>query len=257
MGVVFAERPVLFGELHLALTALSVALNIAVYLLVKGKHEDVLLKVLWALGLVMMISEVFKQWFCYKYLFDGQVNLWYFPWQLCSVAMYLSFIARYLKGRAQDAVLVYLSTFSLLGALMALAYPENMLFQHAVLTFHSFIYHSLIISEAIVAIEILKKRDRVPFRRALPLFGITVIIAEVINVLARVIIRDPSREPDMFYISPFYPTTQPVFSQIAGRFGTVPEIIIYLLCLVLAAYLLYLLEEKLILENSSQKNNKR
>ncbi len=249
MGALFDETPVLYGGLHLAFAALCIALNIAVFLLVKDRSEDVLLRILWILGLVMMISEVFKQWYLYNYLFDRQINLWYFPWQLCSVAMYLSFAARYLKGKAQDAVLVYLCTFSLLGAVMALAYPENMLFRQVVLSVHSFIYHSLIISEAILALEILKKRERVPFRRALPLFGITVIIAELINVLAKILINDPVREPDMFYISPFYSTTQPVFRTIADRFGTVPEIMIYLLCLTLAAYLIYLLEKKICYKN--------
>lgn len=245
MGPLFAEKPELFGVLHLVLAALCVALNIAVYLAVKGKREDLLLRVLWTLGLVMMISEIFKQWYCYTYLFDRQINLWYFPWQLCSVSMYLSFAAKYLKGKAQDAVLVYLSTFSLFGAVMALAYPENMLFEQVVLTVHSFVYHAFIISEAIIGIEILRNKEQVPFRRALPLFGITVIIAEIINIASRIIIHDPAREPNMFYINPFYPTTQPVFRDIAERSGAVPEIIVYLICLILASYILYLLEYKL------------
>ena len=76
----------MYGDLHLGLAALAVALNIAVYHIVRNKREDRLLDILWALGVFMILAEIFKQWFCYEYLFDRQINLRYFPWQLCSIA---------------------------------------------------------------------------------------------------------------------------------------------------------------------------
>ncbi|MBR2547706.1 MAG: YwaF family protein [Eubacterium sp.] len=251
MDVLFAESPTVFGTIHLAFVTLAILINIAVYHLIKNKREDFLLKLLWALGLFMMIAEVFKQWFCYTYIYDGQIALIYFPWQLCSLSMYLSFAAVYVKGKAQEAVLVYLSTFSLLGAVMALAYPEGMLLDEIVFTVHSFIYHALIITESMIAILILMKRVRPSFRGALLMYGVTVVIAELINCLARLIIHDPAREPDMFYINPFYMTTQPVFRDIAERSGVALEIAVYLLCIVLASYLIFLVESRLFYSGTS------
>ena len=240
----------MYGDLHLALVALAIALNIVVYRIIRNKREEYLFKMLWALGLFMIAAEIFKQWFCYTYIYGGQISFRYFPWQLCSMAMYLSFAAGYLKGKAQEGALVYLSTFSLLGAVMALASPAGMLLDHAVFTLHSFIYHALIVSESMIAIEILKKRKRPSFCSSLPLFGLTVIIAELINVVSRHMLNDPGREADMFYINPFYPTTQPVFRAIALRFGNVAEAIIYLLCVILASYLIFLAENRLFFRDN-------
>ena len=253
MNYLFTESPRMYGDLHLGLAALAVALNIAVYHIVRNKREDRLLDILWALGIFMILAEIFKQWFCYEYLFDRQINLRYFPWQLCSIAMYLSVSARYLKGKAQEAVLVYLSTFSLVGAVMALASPAGMLLDQAVFTLHSFIYHALIISESMIAILILRNREMPLFRSALPLFGVTVLISELINLLARRIINDPLREPNMFYINPYFETTQPVFRNIARSFGTFAEIIVYLLCLILAAYLVFLAEKRLFFKHCGKR----
>ena len=241
----FAESPEMYGDLHLALIVLAAALNIVVYRFIRKRPEDFLLRLLRALGLFMIAAEIFKQWFCYTYIYGEVISFRYFPWQLCSMAMYLSFAAGYLKGRARESALVYLSTFSLLGAVMALASPAGMLLDHAVFTLHSFAYHALIISESMIAVAILRKGKRPSFSSSLPLFGLTVVIAMIINVLSRYLVNDPGREADMFYINPFYPTTQPVFRSIALKFGNVTEAIIYLLCVILAAYLIFLAENRL------------
>ena len=240
------------GILHLIFVALAVAINIAVFYYVRDKGEDHLLNLLWVLGLIMLIAEVFKQWFCYKYIYGEQISLIYFPWQLCSIAMYLSFAVKYLKGKSQDAALVYLCSFSLLGAIMALAFPGGMLLEGSVFMIHSFIYHALIISESIIAVEILKKRERPSFLPSLWLFFITAAIAESINVLGKLIINDPSREPEMFYISPFYPTSQPILSDIAGKIGVLPEVVLYMCSLILASYLIFLAEDRAFFSNTEK-----
>ena len=44
---------------------------------------------------------------------------------------------------------------------------------------------------------------------------------------------------NMFNITPYYPSTQPVFHQIAVSLGILPEIVIYLAVIVLASWGLY------------------
>ena len=72
------------------------------------------------------------------------------------------------------------------------------------------------------------------------LFLIVAAVAEIINVTAHKILNNIYIEPNMFYISPAYPTTQPVFNQIAVNFGITVEIIIYLLSIIAGSYLIYL-----------------
>lgn len=246
MSFIFKETPRLFGLVHISFLILIILFNIVLNSYVRNLKEDRLLKLLHYIGLAMLVSEVFKQIFCFYYVFDKTINLWFFPWQLCSMAMYLSFIAIYLNKNKQNTILVYLSTFSIVGTIIALILPYDMLRDQIPLVFHSFIYHGLIISIGIIAIHILKNRNNYNFRSSIILFIITAFIAEIINVIAHYLIHDIKREPDMFYINPFMQTTQPIFGCIAAKYGNTIEIIIYLSSIIIGSYLIYLIIHNLL-----------
>ena len=241
MNIEFKEIPELFGKQHLLALLLITVVNLFLYFIFRNKEEEKLLKITHYIGLFMMIAEIFKQYFCYVYVFDRQLNLWFFPWQLCSMAMYCAFLVRYFKGIGQEAFLVFLATFSLLSDIIALVLPYDMLRKQIVLFVHSFAYHGLIITLAMLAIMILNRRKDYRFYPSVILFLIMAFIAEIINVVSHLILNNIYIEPDMFYISPAYPTTQPVFNQIALRFGIYTEIIVYLLSIILGSYLIYLI----------------
>ena len=145
------------------------------------------------------------------------------------------------------AVLLFLCTFNVFADIMALLLPLDMLRDQIPLVFHSFIYHGLIISDAVIAGHILKNRSKYSFKNCVILFFITAFIAQVINISAHYLINDIYREPNMFYINPFMPTKQPVFAYIAENYGIITENIIYIICLIVSSYLLYRFEKKYIL----------
>lgn len=237
---------------HLAFLAIIAIANVFVWGLVKNMTEEKAIGILHRLGIIMLIAEVFKQIFCYHYVFDRTINLWFFPWQLCSMPMYLSFVIRYLKEDRQDMCLVYLVSYSLFADIVALLLPYDMLRDQVLLAFHSFIYHGLIISEAIIALHVLSGRKGVRFAPSILLFLLTAFVAETINVLSHQFLNDIHREPDMFYITPYYPTTQPVFHDIAVNYGTGVEIVIYLSSIILCGYLFFHLEKKLIFKDKKR-----
>ena len=248
MGITFASPPKLFGFVHITALLLIVLFNVFFFFWARKKGEEKLLQTLHFLGLLMLIAEVFKQWFCYIYVFDAKLNLWFFPWQLCSMAMYCSFFVTYIKNlKWQNALLVFLATYSLFSDLVALILPYDMLRDQIILTVHSFAYHGLILSEVILALLVLKKRKKAAFLPALQLFLIMALIAEIINVVSHLIFNDIYVEPNMFYISFSYPTTQPVFHEIAVHFGIFTEIIVYLSVISLFSYLFYRLEYRFLL----------
>lgn len=252
MNILFENKPTLFGKYHILSLVLIVLFNIIFYYFVRNKKEKTLLNILNKLGLLMIISEVFKQWFCFKYVFDSQINLWFFPFQVCSLAMYFAFILVYLKEDKQNIILVFLATYSIFTDIMALIVPLDMLRIQVPLFIHSFAYHGLIISIAIMAILILKKRNNYNFRNSIYLFFFMAFIAEIINITSHLLFNDINREPNMFYITPFFKTTQPILSDIADRYGIIPEIIIYLFGITLVSYGLY----NLILKNKNHILNK-
>ena len=207
------------------------------------------MKILHTTGLFMILMEVFKQWYCYKYVFQRQLNLWFFPWQLCSMAMYCAFFVSYLKEESkQNTLLVFLSTFSLFSDIIALILPYDMLRPQVILTVHSFLYHGLILSCALIAILILKKRKEIRFLPTVYLFLFMALIAFAINLIAHACLNDIYIEPNMFYITPAYPTTQPVFHDIAIKYGIFTEIILYLSLIILASYLFFIIERRFLFE---------
>ena len=267
MEATFFETPSVFGMAHIISLVIIAVLNIAAFFILRNLDEKRLLSVLRALGSLMILAEIFKQWFCYVYVFNMEVNLWFFPWQLCSMAMYLSFAAIYLKGKIQIAALVFLATYSLFADLVALALPYDMLRPQIALFIHSFAYHGLVITESMIAIMILSKKmcgrkqvvdvsctdsagkSIVPsaspkFMHATVLFLAMAAIAEVINVASHVIFNDIHVEPNMFYITPFYPTTQPILHDIAVNYGVAVEIVLYLALIILMSYIVFVIEKK-------------
>ena len=239
MGITFSQKPEMFGTFHICALFGCVIFNLFVYRYFKDKEEAIQLKCIHYCGVFMIIMEIIKQVYCYHYVFSDSINLWFFPWQLCSTAMYCAFVITYVRRNIQNTLLLYLSTYCLLGAIMALLVPPDMLREQIYLTCYSFLYHYLMIGIAILSILILKTREKTGFSKATILFLIMASIAEIINIVSHQILKDIHIEPNMFYITPYYPTTQPVLSIIANRFGIFTEIVLYLGLIILMSSLIY------------------
>ena len=246
MGITFNQKPEVFGTFHICALFVCVIFNFLVYRFFKDKEESFQLKSIHYCGLFMMVMEIVKQIFCYHYVFEDSINLWFFPWQLCSTAMYCAFAITFVKRNIQNTLLLYLSTYCLFGAIMALLVPPDMLRIQVFLTCYSFLYHYLMIAIAIVSYFIMKKREKIRFSNTARLFLIMAGIAEIINIVSHQIFHDIHREPNMFYISPYFPTTQPILKDIAEKFGILSEIILYLGTINLISYLIYSLIRKKI-----------
>ena len=249
MGFTFSHTPQLFGMVHILSLLVIAAWNCVFFKWAKGQNEDRLLLLLKRIGTGMIIGEFLKQIFCFFYVFDRQINLWFFPWQLCSMTMYCSFCASFLNENRQNAVLVFLSSFSLFAAIVALLLPYDMLRDQVLLTLYSFVYHGLMITVSIASLDILRKRKEAEFLPAVFLFLIMAVIAEMINVISHFIFHDIHVEPNMFYITPYYPTTQPVFHEIAVRYGIFAEVVVYLGSIILVSLFIWLIEKKTLLSD--------
>ena len=248
MNLLFNETPRLFGPFHLAMLVIVCTAAVLFFLKVRKESRQDLLRMLHRLGLIMIIMECFKQWFVLRYVYPD-FSLWFFPWQLCSMAMYCRCCLMIVKKKYQPVLLVFLSTFSFFSAIVALAIPSDMLRPQILLALHGFIYHGLIILESLIAVTCLKRTqesDRIRFAPAAGLFLLMCGVAEVINCIGHYLLPEHRPEPDMFYITPFYPSTQPVCDIVAARLGILPEVVIYCAVIILISWLFFLIEFKLI-----------
>ena len=241
MDISFSRPPQMFGAFHLGMLAGIAVVCVLAYFLIRRWREKALLRLIFLLGVVMVLMEVWKQWFAWVYVFERTVNLWFFPWQFCSMAMYCAVLTPWVRGRLQDALLVFLSSFSLFAAIVALVIPSDMLRVQILFASHGFIYHGIMILESLAAMLVLRRRQA-RFRPAVRLFLGMAAVAEVINVVSHQLLHDIHREPNMFYITPYYPTTQVVYHEIAVALGIFPEIVIYLTAIILFSYGIFRLE---------------
>ena len=157
------------------------------------------------------------------------------------------------------AALVFLATYSLFADIIAIALPYDMLRPQIALVVHSFAYHGLVITESMIAMMILSKRPRkeANFGHATVLFLAMAAIAEVINVVSHAILNDIHVEPNMFYITLAYPTTQPLLHDIAVNYGIPVEIVIYLGLLILMSYIVFILWRKIYATDKRSKTHTR
>ena len=246
MAIQFANTPQMFGVFHIAALAVIALGCIGAFFWLRRLDEGRLLRLIWILGAVMLVLEVWKQGFSWVYVYDRRINMWFFPWQLCSMAMYCAFAVRFVRGQRQNTLLVFLSTFSLFAAVVALAVPSDMLRPYVLLTVHGFLYHALMIVLALAAMLVVCRRESVRFAPAVRLFLWMAAVAEVINVVSHRLIGDIHREPNMFFITPYYESTQPVLHEIAVALGIPAEIFIYLTAIALISYGLFRAERALM-----------
>ncbi len=205
--------------------------------------------ILFCCGLMLAAGEIYKQLFLYYHINNRIYDWWFFPFQLCSIPMYLCLLLPFLTKLQTDAtpsqagsslvrttVRTFLQDYTLLGGIAALAVPEGFSHIHWSLTVHGYAWHILLIIIGLF-VWICGKSDlsHRGFFRTIPVFIICCAIATAINVLS------PGRDrADMFYISPYHPNVQPVFHLLALHLGIHIANLIYLLCICLGGYLIHL-----------------
>lgn len=197
-------------------------------------------RLIFGAGLLLTAMELAKQTYLYAVVFGGHYNVWYFPFQLCSVPMYLALLWPLLEKRRERlamAAATFIQDFGLLGGVAALIVHEGFTHPgHPMLTAHGYIWHILLIAMSIYMFRSgFAGQDIRSFRDSAGIFAVCAVIAEIINVLLH-----PFGDCDMFYISPYHLSSQIVFRDIDRIIGRGPGIIFYLLCVVAGAALVHL-----------------
>ena len=140
------SAPEPFGVFHL--TALGLTLGLFSLMIIfrrrLPKSDKAVQRVLMAFAFGLLLWEIGKQ---LVYSYDPAVGWGYnwekFPFQFCSVPIYAALIATFLpKGRARQALLCFLATYSPVGGASVLFYPARFVFSDIVfLNVHTMVWH--------------------------------------------------------------------------------------------------------------------
>ena len=199
------------------------------------RREGRALRRLFFCGIFLAVSEVYKQLFLTLVVHPGVYDWWYFPFQLCSVPMYLCLLLPLLPERGRQITCTFLQDFSLLGGFLALAEPSGLMHPYITLTLHGFFWHfTLIFIGATCSLSGLSLRKPAGFLSSLPLFLGCCLAALAINWAA-----GPETNIAMFYLSPYYPSQQVVFHQIALAVGIFWGNVIYVAAAALGGFVIH------------------
>ena len=207
-----------FFWMWIAIMAVECILLLPVAAKHKEKTTD---RVVLCYGLILLTAEIYKQIF---FTVENGTYPWnLFPWQFCSVPMFLAVIAPLLrKGRVKDALYKFLAFFGLIAGIMTLLIPEGFYWDYVTITCHSFMWHTsiVVISLYLIVANGYAKKLGSFVRECVPAFIVytaVVLIALVLNVLWWYLLRGAVPEGmtfSMFYISPFFNSSLLVFRDV-------------------------------------------
>lgn len=217
------NEPEPWGMFHILMLLTGVPLTI--FLGWKTRHitPQQHRRLLFILGIVLILLELYKQLFSNAIVNHHTYDWWIFPFQLCSLPMYLCILLPFLKERIASIIETFLMDFTILGASMALLFPEDMMHVFITLTAHAFLWHFILL---FIGFHIACYRKTfAKYHHVVLLFFLTAALATCFNMMFHTY-----GNIDMFYISPYIPFSQPVFNILEPLFRRIPTILIYLVC---------------------------
>ena len=234
----FTESPPsAYGAFHLIFTLVGFALCGILAFLLRNSSDKVCDRLLFGIGLFLALTEVYKQLF-YYYTMDStpHYHWWIFPFQLCSVPMYMCLIIPFIKvDKVKNALYNFLVSYNLLGAFVSFFEPSGLIHKHWTLTVHAFIWHMLIV---FVGVYIglsgrAKLRGRGFFYNFI-LYVVICVIGFIINLSLRGV-SDGSI--NMLYVGP---SNSPiiVFKTICEKFGWYVNTPIYMFALTVGGFII-------------------
>lgn len=205
-------------------------------------------------GVLMLSSEIWKQIVLTFFVGNGVYDWWYFPFQLCSVPMYVLLAYPWLRGpRIRQTLLAFLMSYCLLSGVIVFADTSGLQYPVFALSVHSYTWHILLIligiGAGLVYCRGLSGNNQVLFSRTLSrafplrpflngtaLYLACCLVAEALNLTL-----DRYGLINMFYINPDYKMQQVFFRDLARVIGNLPSILVYIAATVLGAFLFFLI----------------
>ena len=259
------DAPPMFGAFHIAAVLIAVIIAAAGAVRAKRLSAGGRFRLLETCGWVLVILEVYKQLFLY-YVVNGSVyDWWYFPFQLCSVPMYLCIMLpllyRSADGRGADdpgtcaasPVLTFLAAYTFTGAAAALIIPEDYLRSYVTLTLHGFVWHGILL---LISLTVLLSRTADlslrAFARATMLFLAMCAAAVCINIAVEPLMAAsyeegliPHSYAAMFYLNPYHLSPQPLVGEIQKSAGIPLGLALYVISIIAVSSFLTLLFRRL------------
>lgn len=224
------EEPTLYGWFHI----LSLVLTVVIIILLAYKKPNVK-KTILIMSIIMIIFEIYKQ-LSFSFNNNTWEYQWYaFPFQFCSVPMYVGLIAGITKNKKiENTLYSFLATFGLIAGISVMLYPSTVYVEETMINIQTMIHHGFMIIMGIYLLVMnYVKPNLKTLLNGLKVFIIVILIALLGNIITYYMGIDNGLE--LFYISPFHTSSLPVFSIIYDNVPYILFLIIYILIFTLGS----------------------
>ncbi len=227
-----------YGPFHLIFALAGFALSGFLAWKLRSIGEKKGRRLIFCIGIFLLLCELYKQLFYAFCIGQRGYKWWIFPFQMCSVPMYLCLIAPLLKpGKLTKAMYSFMMIYNLLGGFITFFEPSGINLSYWGLTLHAYTWHMVLVFVGLflnfAGFGGHKLRD---YWAASATFVALCAIAFCINVL----LSDVSGGTvNMFFVGPAN-SSLVVFKDIAARWGWYASTLLYIPAVCLGAYVFFL-----------------
>lgn len=229
--------PPAYGSFHILYTLIGFALCAVVAWLLRKSGDKVLRMVLFGCGVFLTATEVCKQFF-YYYAVNNNSYAWGdFPFQLCSIPMYMCLIAPWLKpGKVQRGMYSFMVLFNLLGGAISFAEPSGLLHEYWFLTVHALMWHMLLVFIGLlICFARMGGNEKADYTYGACTFLVLCVVAFGLNCFVQFGLGE---HMNMFFVGPGN-SPLAVFSSFSEWFGWYINTFIYIFAVCLGAYIVF------------------
>ena len=248
------NTPKPWGWFHI-MWIMFVVIALIILFNLKKKYSNKQLKiVLGVYGIIALILELTKQ-FMWSFNYNEISNIitwdyqWYAaPFQLCTTPIFASIICLFLKedSKIRKALLSYMAYVTILGSFMTMIIPDSCFTSDILINIHTMWLH---LGSLVVSIYLLMsgavKIDRQSFKTAFYVFLVFVIIAEILNISIYNSGILNGETFNMFYISPYFISSLPIFDIIQQNVPFIIFLLIYIVAINIGALITYFIAYKI------------
>lgn len=241
------DAPKTFGWFHLMWIVLTIISIIMLYNK-KHKYSDKKLRlVLFLYGIIALILELLKQ-LIWSFNYDPVTNIvtwdyqWYaFPFQLCTTPIYVSLICAFMKdNKIRKALLSYMAFITMLGSIATVIMPDSCFTSDVLVNIHTMWLHcgSLVVSVyLLMSNEVELNINNI--KNSTYVFLFFVFLALVLNIVLYNTGILGNETFNMFYISPYFESTLPVFDIIYQNVPYLIFLIIYIWAIIIGSLIIF------------------
>jgi len=243
------ERPTAFGWFHLLCIGIMLLAIVLLYCFRKKYNEKRLKTLLLTYGSVAFILELIKQ-LIWSFNYDSGTGVitwdyqWYsFPFQLCTTPIFVSLVCAFVKpSKFRDSLLSYLSFVTILGSISTILIPDSCFVETIEVNIHTMWLHlgSFVVSVYLLMVGKVKL-DKSSLKNALFVFVGFVLLAQVLNISVYHSGILHGETFNMFYISPYFISTLPVFDIIQQNVPYTIYLAIYIVAISLGALIIFMI----------------